>query len=364
MVEFADIVRDAGPAYLQRFGHAMPPSHRRVLRDVVACRTPALGGQMYHCHGCGLEHPVYHSCRNRHCPRCQGDRAETWLQRQRELLLPCAYGLATCTLPAGLRELARSHQRAVYSILMHEAAHALLEVAGNRRFVGGLTGVMAVLHTWSRALIFHPHVHLLFPAGGLADGDTWLSPRKRTYLLPGYALAKRFRERVEAALRTTDLYELVPPQVWRRRWVANVQRVGAGDTALLYLSRYVFRVAISNRRINAFDGQRVSFTAKTRNAATVRHTLDAHEFIRRFLLHVLPRHFVKVRYYGLWASTNRDRLAKARVILEHRQLAVGRPPRDRNRPAPVRSGRLDRCPRCGAAYTHPPLPIPRSRPPP
>jgi hypothetical protein len=364
VVELADIVRDAGPAYLQRFGHAMPPSHRRVLHDVVACRTPALGGQMYRCHGCGLEHAVYHSCRNRHCPKCQRDRAETWLQRQRELLLPCAYGLATCTLPAGLREIARSHQRAVYSILMHEAAHALLELAGRPRLVGGLTGIMAVLHTWSRALIFHPHVHLLFPAGGLVDGEVWLSPRKRSYILPGYALARRFRERVEAAFRETGLYDLVHEQVWRQRWVANVQRVGAGDTALLYLSRYVFRVAISNQRIQEFDGERVTFTAPARQGPPVRHTLDADEFIRRFLLHVLPRHFVKVRYYGLWATTNRDQLAKARAILEHRRLAVGKPPRDRNRTAPAPSGRIDRCPRCGAPYIHPPLPIPRSRPPP
>lgn len=364
MLELADIFRDAGPVYVQRFGDLMLPSHRRVLHDVVACRTAALGGHMYRCEGCGLEHAVYHSCRNRHCPKCQGDRAETWLQRQRELLLPSPYGLATCTLPAGLRDIARSHQRAVYSILMHEAAHALLELVGNRRLVGGLTGVMAVLHTWSRALIFHPHVHMLFPVGGLLDGDTWLMPPKRTYILPGYALAKRFRERVEAAFRRVGLYDLVPRCVWRQRWVANVKRVGDGDTALLYLSRYVFRVAISNPRIRAFDGELVSFTSTTRGGATVRHTIHAQEFIRRFLLHVLPRYFVKVRYYGLWATSNRHHLATARTILEHHLVATSITLHPNRSPRPATPAHTLLCPRCGAPFTNPPRTIPRSRPPP
>jgi len=365
VTELADVFRDAGPAYVQRFGDRLLPSHRRVLRDIVDCRTPALGGCMYLCHDCGHPHAVYHSCRNRHCPKCQGDRAEAWLARQRDLLLPCEYALATCTLPAGLREVARSHQRTVYSILMAEAAHALLELAENRLLIGGLTGVMAVLHTWTRALIFHPHVHMLFPVGGLADGDTWVKPRKRTYILPGYGLARRFRERVEIAFRKAGLYDLVPRRVWRQRWVANVKRGGTGETALLYLSRYVFRVAISNRRILAFDGHRVTFSARNRDGETKRHTLDALELVRRFLQHVLPRHFVKVRFYGLWAPTNREKLAAARDILQHHLGAIGKPPR----PRPVddqdlTADRRPRCPHCGTPYRDPPREIPRSRAPP
>jgi hypothetical protein len=362
--ELADILRIAGPAYLQRFGDRLLPSHRRVLRNLVDCRTPALGGCMYLCHHCGREHPVYRSCRNRHCPKCQGDRALAWLQRQRDLLLPCRYGLATCTLPAGLRGVARSHQRTVYSILMREAAHALLEIADDPRFIGGLTAIMAVLHTWSQAFIFHPHVHMLFPLGGLAGGDTWLKTRKRTYVLPQSGLARRFRERVEIAFRKAGLYDLVPARVWRQRWVANVQPVGTGDTALLYLSRYVFRVAISNRRILAFDGRSVTFSARNRKGETSRHALDAHEFIRRFLLHVLPRHFVKVRYYGLWAPANRDKLALARAILEHHLEAVGKPPRPRSTNQPVTATWTPRCPRCGVPFRDHPRQIPRSRAPP
>jgi hypothetical protein len=363
MTELAQIVRDAGPAYTQRFGDHLLPSHRRVLRDLAWCRTPALGGQLYCCPRCSHEHVVYHSCRNRHCPKCQGADAEKWLDKQRKLLLPCDYGLATCTVPAGLREVARSHQLTVYSILMKSAAHALLQVSAQGRFIGGKTGVMAVLHTWTRAMVYHPHVHMLFPVGGLGDdGACWIRPRSPRYILPSYALAKVFRERVERAFRAAGLYDLVPRQVWRRRWVAHVKPVGGGERALLYLSRYVFRIALTNRRTVAYDGRHVTFLAKNQRGHEGPVTLDVEEFIRRFLQHVLPLHFVKVRYYGLWAPACRARLEAARLILEHHREAIGRTPR------PARTVDIapawPRCPRCGASYLHPATPIPQSRPPP
>jgi hypothetical protein len=365
VTELADILRVVGPAYVQRFGDRLLPSHRRAIRDIVMCRTAALGGQMFLCEYCGLEHPVYHSCRNRHCPKCQKAEAELWLARQRDLLLPCEYGLATCTLPAGLREIARSHQRVVYSILMREAAHALMELAADRRFIGGLIGIMSVLHTWTRMMGSHPHVHMLFPIGGLVDGDTWIKPRKRTYILPAYGLARRFRERVEIAFRKAGLYDLVPRSVWCKPWVANVKRVGSGDAALLYLSRYVFRIAISNDRIDSFDGERVTFSGRNRKGGYDRLTLDAGEFIRRFLQHVLPRHFVKVRYYGLWASTCRDKLATAQKILEHHLEAIGIPPRTlKVRKAEASTQWRPRCPACGCVFRHPPRELPRPRGPP
>jgi hypothetical protein len=364
VIELAEIFRDAGPAYVQRFGDRLLPSHRRVLRDIAACRTPALGGQMYLCPRCGHEHSVYHSCRNRHCPKCQGAEAERWLEKQRSLLLPCEYGFATCTVPAGLREVARSHQREVYSILMREAAHALLEILADRRFVGGLTAVMAVLHTWTRAMDYHPHVHLLFPIGGMADdGKTWIKPAKPNYVLPAFGLAKVFRERVERAFRTAGLHELVLDKVWRRRWVAHVKPVGDGEKALLYLSRYVFRIAISNERILAFNGKRVTFNAKDRTGRVAPITVDVEEFIRRYLQHVLPKSFVKVRYYGLWASPSRHKLETARKILEHHLKAVGKTARPRNAESPLIPAR-PRCPICGAPYEDPPTPIPRPRAPP
>jgi len=365
VVELAEIFRDAGPAYLRRFGDRMLPSHKRVLQKIIVCRTPALGGEMYFCPRCGIEHSVYHSCRDRHCPTCQGHEAERWLEKQRKLLLSCSYGLATCTVPDELRRIARSNQRQVYAILVRSAARALLEVASNRRFIGGLTGVMTVLHTWTRAMIHHPHVHMLFPVGGLGDeGASWIKPRHRRYILPGYALARVFRENVEQAFRKAGLDEEVPRKVWAsERWVAHVKRVGDGDKALLYLSRYVFRVAISNERILAYDGARVTFKAKDQDGNAGPVTLAVEEFIRRFLQHVLPKGFVKVRYFGLWGSACRPKLEKARTILHAHHVAIGKkPPRiSTHEPIPRPT---PRCPKCGRPYERSPVTIPRSRAPP
>lgn len=368
MPELADLVRAVGQAFLDRFGGRVLPSHRRVLRDVVACRTPTLGGQLFTC-DCGVSHAVYHSCRNRHCPKCQSAESERWLDRQRSLLLPTDYGFATCTLPAELRAVARSHHRVVYAILLQEAARALLDVIAHPAYVGGLGAVMAVLHTWTRALLFHPHVHMLFPAGALAtDGATWRKPRKRSFLAPGYALARRFRERVEVAFRKAGLHDLVPERVWRLRWVANVQKVGSGKQALLYLSRYVFRVAISNDRIERFDGSHVTFRWKdSSTGATRRTTLDACDFLGRFLQHVLPRGFKKVRYFGLWAPAHRAELAVVREILDHHPAAAGAPTdhaapeRDDRRSGPVIAWV---CRACGRVSSNPPREIPRDRAPP
>ena len=364
MVELADIFRDAGPAYLQRFGDRMLPSHKRVMRHIIDCRTAALGGEMYVCPDCSLKRSVYHSCRDRHCPKCQGSEAERWLEKQRQLLLPCEYGFACCTVPEGLREVTRTHQRTVYPILLRAAARAVLKVSGRRRFVGGLIGVMAVLHTWTQLLIFHPHVHLLFPIGGLGkDRDSWIKPRSKTYIVPKNGIAKVFRETVEREFRKAGLYDQVPSGVWRQRWGADVSRVGGGEKVLLYLSRYVFRVAISNERIVAYDGARVTFRFKDQNGNAHQETLAVEEFIRRFLQHVLPKGFVKVRYFGLWASACRPKLEKARRILEAHHKAIGKKPHRPLSTGPAQRWK-PRCPKCGCAYSSPPARIPRSRGPP
>ena len=368
MTDLAEIFRVAGPAYLERFGDRMLPSHRRVMRDVVDCRTPVLGGQLYEC-DCGKQRAVYHSCRNRHCPKCQSDDAQHWIERQRDNLLPTTYGLATCTLPDELRAVARAHQRIVYDILMREAAHALLAVAADNRFIGGLLAIMALLHTWTRALIYHPRARMLFPIGGLApDGESWIKPRRPDYILPSFALAAEFRRRFESALKKTPLYDLVPPHVWKKRWVADVRFVGNGDQALLYLSRYVFRIAISNNRIESFDGNTVRFRwVESKTGKTNRAELEVSEFIRRYLQHVLPRGFVKVRYYGLWAPASRDKLDIARSALEQHLDAIGKHQIPRIRAEEQPSSQPDhakRCPACGVIYTRPPRKIPRARPPP
>jgi hypothetical protein len=367
--ELADIFRQAGPAYRERFGDRMLPSHLHAMWDIEHCRTPALGGHVLECDHCHRQDYAYHSCRNRHCPTCQTDRARRWLETQRQLLLPCPYWLATVTLPAQLRSLARSHQRTVYDLLIREAATALLDLAADPKWIGGRTAVLAVLHTWTRAMVYHPHVHLLFPAGGLSpDGTAWVKPKSRKYLLPDYVLADRFRTRMRRALEKAGLLQLVPREVSTIRWVADVSPVGSGDNALRYISRYLLRVAISNHRIERFDDGRVTFRWTDFQTRTIRRsTLDVDAFIARFLQHVLPSGFVKVRTYGLWASTCRPSLEAARSTLSNHPAvtpaARGRTEGSEERPASAH-GEARLCPCCAIGHLRPIAVIPRMRAPP
>lgn len=318
MVELADIFRHAGPAYRQAFAGRIPPSHLRAMEDIVRCRTPALGGSLYACDDCGALDYAYHSCRNRHCPKCQEDRAQSWLERLRSRLLPCHHYLLTFTLPAPLRTLARSHQRVVYAILLREAAAAVQSLADDPTWVGGRLAILALLHTWSRTLAYHPHAHLLVTAGGLSpDGTAWIQPAHPRFLVPGYMLSEVFRAKVHAALAQAGLDRQVDPDVWTTRWTVHVQQIGTGQHAALYLSRYIYRVALTNHRIERFEHGRVTFRyTHARTHETRRMILPAHHFIGRFLQHVLPRRFAKVRYFGLLSPTSRQDLQRARYLLE------------------------------------------------
>jgi len=318
MVELADIFRHAGPAFRKAFQGRMLPSHLRALQDIARCRTPALGGSVYACDDCGALHYAYHSCRNRHCPKCQQDRAQAWLESLRSRLLPCPHYLLTFTLPAQLRTLARSHQRVAYAILLREAAAALQTLADDPQWVGGRLAILAVLHTWSRTLAYHPHAHLLVSAGGLSpDGAAWIKPAHSRFLVPGRALSRIFRAKVRQALTRAALAQDLDPGVWQIPWTVHVQQIGNGQHAALYLSRYVYRVALSNDRIERFEHGRVTFRyTHARTGQTRRITLSVHDFIARFLQHVLPRGFPKIRYYGLLSPSSRPDLGRARQLLE------------------------------------------------
>jgi hypothetical protein len=238
MLELADIFRAAGPAYEQAHAGRLLPSHRRAMDDIVRCRTPALGGSLYACDDCGALDYAYHSCRNRHCPKCQEDRAHHWLTRLRARLLPCDHYLLTFTLPSQLRAVARSHHKLVYTALLREAAAAVQMLADDRTWVGGTLGILAVLHTWSRTLEYHPHAHLLY------------------------------------------------------------------------------HVALTNHRLERFEPGRVTFRyTHARTHERRRMTLPVDAFIARFLQHVLPRGFTKIRYYGLLSPTGRAALERARHLL-------------------------------------------------
>jgi hypothetical protein len=322
MVEMAEIFRRYGPAYRARYGDRMLPSHRQAMGAIERCRTPALGGHVYTCETCGETQYQYHSCRNRHCPKCQNDKAQQWLEQQQDLLLPVPYFLLTVTLPSELREVARSHQKQMYDLLFHASSAAMQALARAPRFVGGRLGMVGVLHTWGRNLSYHPHLHYLIPGGGLAeDGKTWLFARK-DFLFPVKALSRIVRGKFRAALRQTSLFALVPESVWRQPWVVHCQPVGNGLTALKYLAPYIFRVAISNNRILELADGKVTFRYRDSDSGKLKTcTLAAEEFIHRFLQHVLPKGFVKVRYYGFLSSGSRQQLAVIRQQL-------GNPPAD------------------------------------
>ena len=317
MPELADIFRAVGPRYCETHADRMLPSHRRAMVDIVRCRTSALGGSLYRCDDCGALDYAYHSCRNRHCPKCQEDRAQDWLERVRTRLLPCDHYLLTFTLPQQLRAIARTHQKRVYSLLLREAAAAVQTVAADRAWVGGTPGILAVLHTWSRRLDYHPHAHLLVTAGGLSpDGTAWMKPAHRRFLLPGYTLSTIFRVKLRHALHRAGLDRDIDPTVWQRAWTVHVQQIGRGEHAARYLSRYIYRVALTNDRLERFALGRVTFRfTHARTGETRRETLPVDTFITRFLQHVLPRRFTKVRSYGLLSPSRRADLERARHLL-------------------------------------------------
>ena len=258
----------------------------------------------------------YHSCKNRHCPKCQNGTAEQWLDRQRDLLLPVPYFMVTFTLPANLRRLVRSHQKLLYNMLFRASAAALQQLASDPRFVGGQIGMVGVLHTWKRDMNYHPHVHYLVPAGGLSeDGQTWF-PVKNDFLVPVKPLSILFRAKFRDALKKTDLFAQVSGEAWTQDWVVHCQPVGNGMAALKYLAPYIFRVAISNNRILKLEDGQVTYRYTASDTGKTRYcTVAAEQFIRRFLQHVLPKGFIKVRYYGFFSSGNRHRLQLARKLL-------------------------------------------------
>jgi hypothetical protein len=316
VVELADIFRQYGPTYRAKFGDRLLPSHRRAMWAIEHCRTEALGGHVYHCPDCNTRVYQYHSCRNRHCPQCQNEQTQHWLEHQHELLLPVPYFMLTFTLPAPLRPVARSHQALLYDLLFRTSVSATQHLAADPRFIGGQLGLVGVLHTWGRTLTYHPHVHYLLPAGGLADDDQTWRPARDDFLVPVKALSGIFRARFRDALRTTELFELVPASVWEHDWVVHCKAVGNGETAFKYLAPYIFRVAISNSRLLKVENDHVTFRYRATDSGQAKLcTLAVEEFIHRFLQHVLPKGFVKVRYYGFLSVTQRAQLTTLRQQL-------------------------------------------------
>jgi len=318
-VELADVVRRFGADYASRYGHAMMPSHKRALSDIAACCTRKLGGRLYRCDDCNESFWRFHCCRNRACPKCHGKQTELWLQQREAELLPCGYFHAVATVPSELRDAFRRDQKFMYGLLMKVSAEAVKELCAEKRHLGGLPGILSVLHTWNGRLGYHPHVHMLITGGGISpDGEHW-EPARGEFLVPVGVLSKKIAAKFRDALQKAkpSVFASIPAGVWRREWVSFVKHYGRGNDAVLnYLSRYVFRTAISNARILTVDETHVTFRFKDRSTETWRTMrLEGVQFLRRFLQHVLPRGFHKVRYYGLWHPSKRGWSNRAWLLL-------------------------------------------------
>ncbi|MCG3157229.1 MAG: hypothetical protein DKINENOH_03861 [bacterium] len=328
----------------------MPPRHRTVMQKIQACRTEELGGEIFLCEPCQEYRYSYHSCQDRHCPKCGNGKADEWLKMQSALLLPVRYFMLTFTLPDTINAVARSNQAFIYSLFFQTAAAALQKLARDPKFVGGQLGFFGVLQTWARDLAYHPHLHFIVAGGGLSpDGMTWL-PVRGKFLVPVKALSKIFRAKFRDALKQqkTELFRQVPPETWKKDWVVDCRPVGSGERALKYLAPYIFRVAISNRRLLRLENGNVTFQFRDGETKRFRtKTVAAEEFIRRFLQHALPHRFIKVRYCGFLSSRHRKRLEKVKELLHVKPVAT-EPTDAAGTDAPAEhEAKVMRCPKCG-----------------
>jgi hypothetical protein len=320
MIELAEVVNKHGPEYLEKFGDRMPHIHKRALFAITACRTEEMGGHLEECDNhCGNVRYSYHSCKNPSCPKCHDADTKQWLKKREAELLPVPYFHLVFTLPAFLREIVRSNQKVLYDVLFKAAIAALIQLGLDRKYIGGQLGMVAVLHTWTRAKEYHPHLHLLVPGGGLSKDGVWRPARKK-YLVPVKALSPIFRAIFLKLARKALPKGAFPKEVGDQKWVVFSRPTFKKTKKVLnYLSRYVHRVAITNNSIVAMENDHVTFryqNSKTGEWKTMR--LAAMEFLRRFLQHVLPKGFHKVRYFGFLHPTNKVTLKKLQLLLLER----------------------------------------------
>jgi hypothetical protein len=343
-LEVADIFRDHGPAWRRAHAGHVSLAQLKVMSAIEACRTAALGGHVAACTACGHSHVAYNSCRNRHCPKCQGVAARDWLERRAADLLPVAYYHVVFTLPARIADIAYHNKAVVYDLLLRASAETLQTIAADPRHLGARIGMTSVLHTWGSAMTHHPHVHIIVPGGGLSeDGERWIACRPG-FFLPVRVLSRLFRRLFLAGLHAAhragrlrfsgDHAGLADPVAFaafnaplrKAEWVVYAKAPFGGPQAVLaYLSRYTHRVAIANSRLVAANAETVTFRWKNyRTKARDRQKvmrLETGEFIRRFLIHVLPPGFHRIRHYGLFANA-----ARVRNIETIRRLLHAEPP--------------------------------------
>ena len=365
-LEVADIIRAAGEAFIEVNRHWLCWKHVKVLRAIERCRTAALGGHLDECTRCGYRAPIsYNSCRDRHCPKCQTAARERWIAARRRELLPTPYAHIVFTLPRRLAPLVLQNKKVLYDLLFRISAETLLEVARDPRHLGAEIGFFSVLHTWSQQLKIHPHVHCVAPAGGLSpDRARWVGSRKN-YFLPKKVLRKIFRGKFVDALKQAfqdgllrfegHLKLLAKPKIfaawlrplYRQNWVVYLKPpFGGPEYVLQYLGRYTHRVAISNHRLVSFTDGQVTFRWRDsahHNQQKLR-TLSVDKFLRRFLLHILPQGFVRIRNFGFLANRRRTKLLPLCLQLLG---ATPEPPAEEHASSTEEAPDLYRCPKCG-----------------
>ena len=336
MVEIQDILREHGNDYRKQ--HKLPHSHHKAMKAMEQCRTAELGGHMDVCDECGVVNISYNSCRNRHCPKCQTLKREKWMDARKSDLLDVGYFHVVFTIPSEINTIVFQNQRELYSLLFRAASETLQELATNRKYLGARIGFAAILHTWGQNLIHHPHIHCVVPGGGLNEAGSWIKSRKK-FFIPVKVMSRKFRGKFLALLREIPLEfhgsisELNDPVIWQRllstlyakEWVVYCKSPFKNAACVVeYLGRYTHRVAISNNRILSCEDGMVTFRRRDyrdNNKQKVM-TVTAEEFIRRFLIHILPDRFMKIRHYGLLANRDKgERLALCRRITRTQEPA-------------------------------------------
>lgn len=344
MTSIHEIFTTFGPEYLQRYTTKMPTTHRKVIDAIMTWRTEACGIALYQCDGCAELSQLYRSCGNRHCPTCQHNKTQQWLEKQIERQLPGHHFLITFTVPEPLRILMRQNQRVSYSALFKASSDAIKKLALDPKHIGAdLPGFFGVLHTWGRTLQYHPHIHYVVAGGALCSSNGSWHPSRIDFFLPVKALSVIFRAKFRDLMEQAKLLDRIPPDVWQIAWNVNCQAVFSSEASLKYLAPYVFKVAISNSRILSVQDRTVLIRYRKSHSERPRILpLDVMEFIRRFLQHVLPTGFMKIRYYGLMNPNCAVSLDRIRGLIEISYgFTVTLPKSD------VEPRRPNTCPSCG-----------------
>ena len=356
MPDLAEVMRRHWPPYEKKYGSDMPASHKKAARAILSCRTAEAGMVFHQCGDCGKYESSPVSCGHRACNACGGHKAIEWEARQLARLLPVPYHMVTFTVPSEFREIFRKNQCLMYDIFFRESAAALSTLAADPKHLGGEIGMTGVLQTWTRDLRYHPHIHYLVPGGALT-ADGWVRPKNPDVLVPAKPLAAMMRNRFRDALKAADfkLYMTLPARFWKKPWNVDARRAGSGATAFGYLARYVQKTALDAARILAVTDETVTFRWTDRESGETRtQTVTGEEFLRRFLQHVLPKGFTRVRHFGFLSPAAKKKYERVRSLLRAGAIVLKLPAK------PVVA-----CPCCGAAMHFVAMIRPsRARPPP